>query len=271
VRPEASRAFPPGALPALARVRARAAWGDRAERERARGLMALFAGADAATDLLARRYLLDHEIRQALIWRPWDYAGAWREGREHVEAAVAAGRGVIASYVHHGPLAGLTLAMAQVRAPAHAVHGGWMTATTRDRALDRDGAAWLAHIHAGGVRLIAAHGGYPRIVAALREGAIVTVAFDVPGALPTRFAGRHVSFATGTVRAAGETGALVVPFTRGHEGGRAYTVAAPALDPRELGPETLHHALAARFAAWVRERPEAVHDPRRPGWWGDGL
>jgi hypothetical protein len=161
-------------------------------------------------DALARQHLIEHAVREELIWRPWQLAGARLEGREHLERAAAAGRGVIASLVHSGPFPAAAVSLTWVTPRTYAVVGRWMRVPGPDERLERRRLRWLASFEEAGVRTVDAPGSYPVLVEVLRAGDLVLLAYDAPGPYATMFLGRPILLGTGTARLAVETGALVV-------------------------------------------------------------
>lgn len=252
--------------------RARRSWaGSPERRERARAAVLTAAGRDvprAELDRLARRHMLEAQFRTGLLRRPWQQPGRWR-GREHLERAAAAGRGVVVSYCHLGPVAGMAVSVARVSPRPCAVAGAWMFHESGDPAADDLGRRWRLALEAGGVTPIRADGGFGQAAAALRAGRVVTIAFDAPGSRTTRFLGREVGLASGTARLAFETGAVVVPVTRLRQGWRTLSIGHPALDPSDHETvDLLHDSLARTHSRLIAERPSDLEDPHRAGWWG---
>jgi lauroyl/myristoyl acyltransferase len=248
---------------ALWRRRARRQWALPEARERARRAVRIAAADGADLDRLARAHLVENHIRHGLTYRPWQQAGRWLD-RGPIDAALATGRGVLASYCHLGPVPGITSSLRAVHPAPCAVVGAWMLSPG-----DEAGRRWRTALEDQGVTLIRADGGYAEIAEALLAGRVVSMAFDVPGSQPTSFLGRTIELASGTTRAAMETGALVVPVSRSRRAWRTYSTSAPALDPRDFGSTaTLQQALADLHTATIRQRPGEIEDPHRAGWWG---
>jgi len=256
------RLVPAPVAVAAAVARGRRAWRDPERREAARAAIDAVVGPVAERDALARQHLVEHAVREALIWRPWQFVGARLDGREHVERALASGRGVIASLVHSGPFPGLAASMREVTDRTHAVVGGWMRIPSTDESTERRRLRWLANFEEARVPIVEAPGSFPVLDELLRAGALVVLAFDAPGPDATVFLGRPIALASGTARLAVETGALVLPVWRARDRWRPYTVAAPPIDPRHYaGWRELQDALAAVHTRWIRSRPAALENP----------
>ena len=263
------RRIPARVAVAVAVARGRADWRDPQARERARAAIEAIVGHVPEREALARAHLIESAVREELIWRPSHLDGAPFAGREHVEHALASGRGVIASFVHSGPFPGIARSLAEVSPSVHAVAADWAFVTSTDDAAGRRRAQWRAILDAAGVSLINAHGSYDAVAAVLRDGGLVVIAFDMSGGQQTTFSGRRVALASGTARLAFETRALVVPIWRARDRWRVRTIAAPAVDPAAHASwHDLHTALAAIHSRWILARPAALEDPCRPGWWG---
>ena len=94
------RRIPARVAVAVAVARGRAEWRDPEARARARAAIEAIVGHVPEREALARAHLIESAVREELIWRPSHFDGAPFAGREHVERALAGGRGVIASFVH---------------------------------------------------------------------------------------------------------------------------------------------------------------------------
>src|SRR5689334_13718527 len=112
---------------AVAALRGRLSWSDPQVRDAARATAEAIAGRGPrrVVDRVARDHLAATGYREALILRPQVNARAAIDGRERLEAARAAGRGVLVSYPHWGPYAGLSGAAAAVAGEAYVVAGAW--------------------------------------------------------------------------------------------------------------------------------------------------
>ncbi len=255
---------------AAAGVRGRLRWLEPEERDRARRAMDAVAGPTTGLDRLVVRHLARHEQRERFVARPAALSGRVPvAGAEHLRAAYAEGRGVVASYCHLGLFLGIGMTVAaQTGAPVHPVAGTWLAQASAAAESPR-AERWRAAYEAAGIRLVEADASFERLCAVLADGHIVTLAYDWPGATATRFLGRPVAMASGTARLAHHTGALVVPMRRTVRRWRARATFGPAIDPRDHDDwTTVHEDLAVVHERWILEDPAALEDPRRPGCWG---
>src|SRR5687768_13722326 len=83
------RLVPSPVAVAAAVARGRREWEDPERREAARAAIDFVVGPVVERDALARQHLVEHAVREELIWRPWQFRGARLDGREHVERALA--------------------------------------------------------------------------------------------------------------------------------------------------------------------------------------
>src|SRR5260370_40939045 len=103
-----------------------------------------------------------------------------------------------------------------------------------------------------------ASGAFAPILELLRDGATVSVAFDVVGSMPTPFLGRKLSLASGPPKLARESDALVVPFVIRRRKHVPVMRFAPALDTRDFADAgALQVAIARVMERWALEQPEA--------------
>lgn len=243
-------------------------WRDAEARARARAAVRAVAGRRAG-DGLAISHLAGEGAREVLLHRPSAARGAPVVDAELLTRAAATGRGVVVSFCHFGPFAGLGVSLAPHVPRLHMVTGAWLAdpppgipqPPRRDR--------WRALFDAAGVALVNAEdGGGERIRALLAGGQVVAITFDWPGSVETPFLGRPTWLASGSARLAADTGALIVPAMRRWRRLRPQTVVAPPLDPRDHADwRALHERLAAVHSHWIAQRPAALEDPRRPGAW----
>lgn len=202
-----------------------------------------------------------------LTWRPWELTRIPVSGLEHLQAARAAGRGQLLSYVHYGPELGWVALgpHATVLTPL----GDWIVEepppgynglqVEQRRELLKD----------AGLRLIHAENSARSIMRALNAGGAVLLAMDLPGSRVTQFLGKPVEMADGTARLAHATKSLVIPTSLVPEGRGWRLVLRPALDPADFAKATdLHQSLADLHSEAILEAPEHYGSPLRPGMWG---
>jgi len=252
------RRLPQWAAIARAVQRGRARWDVETEARRARVVMEPVARDPGDLEALARRHLVEHSVREALLARLWELRRRPRTAPPH-------GRGVLVSYCHFGPYAGMPIAFLDTRPRVHAVVGAWLL---EPPAPDERGLRimrWRNGIERAGVEPIPARGCFERVVALLRERELVTMPFDLGGSAPSvRLLGLDVALASGTARMAYEAGAIVQPAARIRRRHRIWTELGPPLDARRFGGwEDLHAAIAAAHDAWMRPYPWAHEIPIR--------
>lgn len=216
---------------------------------------------------LVRRGIAEYFHWNELFWRPWLMMRGTLEGRQHLSDAVDAGRGVVAVYPHFGMLYAQFPILARARVDA------WTVATMRsdevlgngyDGRFMRLARTYLQTLGAGRVieprsKTKATPGAFAPALARLREGATVTIAFDLAGSMPTPFLGRRLHLASGPSVLAWEAQAMVVPFVIRRRGYRPLMQCAPPLDSRSFaGPAELQAAVATVLERWTVELPEAV-------------
>ena len=261
-QPPSPLALPMPAALVAARRRGEREWQRHSVRRGAREVMAALTGGtlgDAELDALARRHVLETEARHEFLWRARAFDRLRIEGSEHLEAALAQGRGVLLSFCHYGPYYGVSHTASRfgkaahvVGAESHFVPGSEATLTMRQRQTK-------LHVERGGGRFVPAEGSFERLTALLRAGEVVAVAFDFKGRTPTPFLGRTVPMASGTARMAVATGALVVPVLHRREGGRPISMVGAELDPLEHdGLQGLQDALARHHGDRIAADPATI-------------
>jgi lauroyl/myristoyl acyltransferase len=247
---------------------------DPAERERARAAMAaVVAGTPHAhrVDELARAHLIEREAHRVLFWQPLGTAGIEPRSQAHLDAALAAGRGVLLSSCHTGPVFQTMSVVAARRPGSFCVAAPWFFQAPSRDLWGRRLARWWRIAQARGEHVLPSTGAFPLLRALLAQRELVWLLFDMPGSRETRFLGKPAMLAGGSARLAGEADALVLPLRARREGHRTWVDVAPALDPRHhAGEGELHEALAALHERWILERPAALEDPRRKGAWEEG-
>ena len=253
---------------AAAAVRGRWWWLQPTMRARARQAIDAIVGPGPTTDALAREHLIHAAERNMFIRRSGMVSGVPVDGVHHLRTACAEGRGVLVSYCHLGPFAGLGVTVAEHVRGVHQVAGAWLAEPPPGVPQSLLWHRWRSMFDTAGVPLITAAGCFPVVSELLAGGAVVVIAFDWPGSAETVFLGRPVCLASGTARISHATGALVVPVMRHFRHFRARTVFGSPLDPQKYtGWRGLHDALAAQHERWILERPAALEDPRRTGAW----
>jgi KDO2-lipid IV(A) lauroyltransferase len=179
------------------------------------------------------------------------------QGLEHVDAALAHGRGLIIVTSHLGPyeLGGAWLA----------TFGYGVLAVVED--LDADVLAALATFRAAtGMRLVTMREAVPQALRALRDNQIVLLVADraigAADAAELPFAGGTRPIPTGPAQLALRSGSplLVAHIARHPDGSREYFVSLePPIDPRSEGSTdrvSFTRRVAARLAAAVTEHPD---------------
>lgn len=260
LRAERRRAVPTPLALALAARRGRRAWTDPALRRRSLHVTAPLARDPAEREALARRHRVGEATRDAMLWRPWAFDRAPLHGGDRLAAALAGGRGVLATYCHYGYFPAISRSLGRCGAPVHSVAGRWiLDAPSAPRE-----AQWRRSVDEAGVALMPAEACFDPVVGLLRRGALVAIAVDMPGSEPTTLLGLPAMLTTGPARMALEADALVVPCLRPPSRRGVCTIAGQPLDPRAFdGWRELHHAGARVHDAWMRRAPWAHEVPTR--------
>ena len=244
-------------------ARARAAGGPRYERlrrfhERLLEHTAL-AGQEAE---VAERGLAEMVRCLELFWRPWLSRRGAIAGLEHYSAARASGRGIVAAFTHYGmPYAQFPILAEHgidAWAMAGAVHFEEGLGDDYGGRFARQGRVFVETLGPGRA-IVARKGAFKPTLERVRDGAMVTIAFDLTGAMPTPFLGREVQLASGPSRLAVEGDAVVLPFVIRREGIRPVLHFAAPVDPREHpGQASVQAAIAGVMERWALDAPEAV-------------
>lgn len=186
-------------------------------------------------------------------------------GLEHLQAALAEGKGCLLSFTHHGDYLGAASSVARKGFPivTFALTSLW----------DPHGRLWQhqqlrAISSVPGKQVIKVSAGSAGIRDRLKNGEVVALAIDVPGHTPARMFGRDLMVSSGGVRIAAELDVPVVAMTsqrvRSNPIGGARVHLAPAVHPRDFAsPEALHAELMRHFEAAILEWPEATEKPMR--------
>jgi KDO2-lipid IV(A) lauroyltransferase len=172
------------------------------------------------------------------------------DGRAHLEAALAKGRGVVVITAHLGNFERLVALETLCGAPVHVV--------TRRFSSARAQASW-GQLRRGGAALLAAGGSARATVTALKAGAIVGYVLDQHDAgkramwLP--FFGCPAATSPDAARLARITGAALVPLFTFWDGQAHRMVAEPEIEPGANDAETTARCLA-RVEAAIAAHPE---------------
>lgn len=222
---------------------------------------------DAEVARLAPHHVASMARAWELTWRPGELAALPLRGEHHLRDAVAAGRGVLVSYVHYGPEMGW-VRIAPLT-PMLAVLGDWIVDPVPPGYNGLQVERRRTVLAEAGFHLSSVATSARRMLSVLRCAGTVLLAMDVPGARLTRYLGKDVEMADGTARLATSTGALVVPAALVPDGRRWAVQIQPALDPQDLGgAPALHQALADVHTGIVLKAPEHLGSPLRQGFWG---
>lgn len=195
-----------------------------------------------------------------LFWRPWLMERGGIEGIEHFHAARSQRRGVVAVFPHFGIPYGQFPIMPRFGIEAWALAGSFHFQDLGNGYIGRfarQGRAYLDELGPG--HAIASGSAFEPALALLRNGATVSVAFDLVGSTPTPFLGRTVSLASGASRLPHEAEAMVAPLVVRRLGRRPVVRFAPPIDSRDYDDAvSLQAAIANVMERWALELPEAV-------------
>lgn len=214
-------------------------------------------------EAVARRSVVEWYRCAELFWRPWLMRRGEIRGIEHLEAARAEGRGIAGVFPHFG------IPYAQFPIMRRYGVDAWVIASPRhyedlgdgyDARMTRRGKAYVDMLGPGrAIVRLPGQAAFDCALQTLRDGALVSVAFDLPGSTPTPFLGRMVSLVSGPSQLAHQADAVVLPFILrvGHD--RPVLEFAAPIDSRDhADPAALQAAIALVFERWALERPEAV-------------
>jgi KDO2-lipid IV(A) lauroyltransferase len=255
-----SRLVPAPVAIAGAVAAGRAAWMHPGRRVRARRWAELVAPGlgPARTNRLARRHLVELAVQSELFWRAGSAHRLAIDGVEHLDAALARGRGAIVAFPHVGPITYVPIAVAArhgrayiARRPNHAA--GLVTG--------REG-RWIklqrGAIEDAGGRLLTRGGTFDLLQALLARGEVVLISWDRLGDGRVEFLGRELGVGKGTDRLAAVSGAPVVPALAFRERHRARIRMWPAVEPDADG--RVVPALARIAEEGLRPRPAQAND-----------
>jgi lauroyl/myristoyl acyltransferase len=218
---------------------------------------------------LARAHVVENFLRAELFWRVDRLGEIPVVGREHFEAAIASGRGILVSGIHLGLFFVGMEGIAEYGRVPYVVSGGWLLEPPAPGLPGYALEHWRTILRRRGVRVIATHRSFPLVRAVLEQGQVALVAFDMPGGTETRFLGKPVMLSAGTARLAVAGDALVVPAVGLRRGHRVIIHIEEPIDPRGFdGVVGLHRALTEIHERLILAQPEAYENPRRLGAWG---
>jgi lauroyl/myristoyl acyltransferase len=211
-------------------------------------------------DEVAERQLAEMLRCLELFWRPWLMERGGIEGIEHIHAARSRGRGVVAVFTHYGLLYAHFPILPRFGIEAWSVVAGHHFRDLGEGYVGRfarQGGAYIDQLGAG--RAIIAGNAFEPTLRLLRQGATITVAFDLVGSTPTPFLGRMLSLASGASRLACEADAVVAPFFVPRVGQWPMVRFAAPIDSRDhVDAVSLQAAIAKVMERWALEVPEAV-------------
>jgi lauroyl/myristoyl acyltransferase len=256
------RATPTALLPAVVRLRFLLAWARPGVRADARAQMSFLlevARPEADLDAAARAYVRRMIWRAEARWHPELLTRQRIVGFEHLAAAHDLGRGVIINYMHHGAYEGLSPSLSRLGIRSHML--GF------DHIFGDDAPGWLKQnlrvSTSGGNTTVSVAVGSQGIADLLTQGLVVTLASDVPGRTPVRFAGRDLLGSFGAARIAHSTGSpVVVATSEVDDNGRPFIRIHEALMPSDFAsPKELLEQMLALHEPVILAWPEAVDIP----------
>ncbi|MGZ6827489.1 MAG: lysophospholipid acyltransferase family protein [Mycobacteriales bacterium] len=242
-----------------------------AKRDAARSAMAAVVGGTSQAhrlEELAGRHPAAMAEGTEFSWRLRLLTRVPIDGMEHLDRARAAGRGLIVSLVHCGPLNG-RVRLARELTPLHGVGGDWYFEAPPAGYYGY----WVNYCRRisrwAGSRSILARGSRQELEQVLTDGGTVVLAMDLPGSTVTSFLGKPVEMAAGTARLAATTGALVVPIALvpGRRPRWRIRLGEPLDSQAFPSWRELHDTLAAWHERQILLAPEYYEDPVRAGGW----
>ncbi|MGH2872985.1 MAG: hypothetical protein ACRDL5_11060 [Solirubrobacteraceae bacterium] len=241
---------------------------ERRDAERFMQDLLLYTPRAGEASALARRYIREKSRIRELFWRPWLLERSRVVGTEHWEAARAGGRGCVIAFGHMGATFAMPVILGRLASDLYLVTSPhyWQPLPPGFVGLA------LRHLRSeygekplGRGRLITSDSSPERIVALLRSGAAVAVAFDVAGSAATPFLGRSVALGGGPASLAFSTGAKVLPVVTERHGTRIDLRMIEPLDPADHPDlRSLRAAIARTFELLVLAKPEIVELPWFP-------
>jgi lauroyl/myristoyl acyltransferase len=217
----------------------------------------------ADVEPLAREAVIDWNVRQAMLARPWEGAGGQVYGLEDVARARAGGRGVILMGAHLGLVFHGALVVARHCQPYYVVRAaredadrgrGAQVRKHRMRALERAGNRWVDR-----------RGSYPVLRRLLERGDMVGMVFDAAGRMETELAGHRTWVAGGWAALAFDVGiAVVLSFTL-RDGSEQVTWFEEPIEPGDFAdPAEFHRHTGARVGRWMLDNPVQLYPRRFP-------
>jgi lauroyl/myristoyl acyltransferase len=231
---------------------------------------AIVAGTERAheAEKLSRQYMVESEVHRMLFWRPLRTARMDEKSEGHLNDALRAGRGVLLSSCHTGPIFQTLSVIAARDRGAFCVAAPWFFEQPSHDLWGRRLVRWWQVARARREHVIPSVGSYPLLRLLLEQGELVWLLFDMPGSRETDFLGKRVMVSSSSARLASETGALILPLRSRREGHNTWVDVEAAFDPNAYaGAENLHNALAAVHERWILDLPATLEDPRRRGAW----
>jgi hypothetical protein len=256
-------------------AKGQATWEDNVKEHRRalEAMTAIVGGTARAGEVgeLARLHLIEEEANKALFWQPWTRARMDVGSSAHLQTALSAGRGVLLSSCHLGPIFRSRSSISSAGRILYVVSAPWFFDEPSPDYWGRRIVRWWRGLERWNERLVYSVGAFPVVQAMLEQGEIVLLYFDMPGSRHTRFLGKSVMLSSSSARLAVNSDALILPIRPRREGHRVWTDVNEALDPRDFaGADELHDAVAQVHERWILEAPWTSEDPRRPGAWEQG-
>jgi lauroyl/myristoyl acyltransferase len=231
---------------------------------------AIVAGTERAhqAEELSRQYMIESEVHRMLFWRPLRTARMAEKSEAHLHDALEAGRGVLLSSCHTGPIFQTMSVIAARGRGAFCVAAPWFFEQPSHDQWGRRLARWWQVARARREHVIPSVGSYPVLRLLLEQRELVWLLFDMPGSRETHFLGKPIMVSSSSARLASETQALILPLRSRREGHRTWVDVGAPLDPSTYADvEDLHDALAAVHERWILDLPATLEDPRRRGAW----
>ena len=161
-------------------------------------------------DDLAAAYVRRMVWRSEARWHPQCINAQRVDGLGHLRQCLAAGRGCILSFVHHGDWEGAM--------PSLARHGFSVRLLGDTEFFDPGAPEWIRQTKRAiesidGATVVDVAGGSAVVRDLLRQGHVVGIALDVPGHTPTRFLRQDLVLSSGGTRIAMDLNVPVVVLT----------------------------------------------------------